>query len=177
MSNKISLKEFKENFGGKIENITPTALSEIETKQVQSEEKSEEKTRKKYQYLEYELQKQIAQYLELKYPNVLFSSGVINLALTHRQRGMNSAIQKRLFSPPDMVLFEARRNFNGFFMELKTKSVYKENGKLLKNKHLEQQERSINKLIAKNFFAQFVWSFDQAKGLIDWYMSDESDKE
>jgi len=67
-------------------------------------EATETKPRKKYEYKEFELQKQIAKYLEFQYPQVLFISNPINLNLTQAQRGMMAAF-----------FFQSDKSFFGIF--------------------------------------------------------------
>ena len=40
-----------------------------------------------------------------------------------------------------------------------------------KDKHLQEQENILHRLKQKGYFAEFVVGFDQAKAIIDYYMS------
>jgi hypothetical protein len=130
------------------------------------------KPRKKYEYLEYELQKSLAQYLELQYPDVLFESSPINLRLTRAQRGMMAAINKRGFHSPDLKIYEARHGYHAMFLELKKESPYKINGELKKDEHLQAQDFSMTALAGLGYWARFYWEFGTAKKAIDWYLRD-----
>jgi hypothetical protein len=70
-----------------------------------------------------------------------------------------------------LIILEPKGKFHGLCIELKIKSPFKKNGELLKNEHLEGQQKSIFDLQQKGYFAKFSVGFDETKELIDWYMS------
>jgi len=41
---------------------------------------------------------------------------------------------------------------------------------LLKNDHLEAQQKSMNELSEKGYLCFFKWEFEDIKALINWYM-------
>jgi hypothetical protein len=124
---------------------------------------------------EYELQKAICQYLSLQYPNVLFLSDTIaSLKLTPQQQVRNSAIQKRGFHCPDLIILQPNKFYFGLFIELKIETPFKKNGeiKASQNDHLSNQLDTIQRLDALEYYAVFAWSFEQAKKIIDDYLKD-----
>jgi hypothetical protein len=122
---------------------------------------------------EYELQKAVCQYLELQYPDVLFVSTGIPFNLRPEQGARIKAINKSNFKCPDLIILEGRRGWKGLAIELKAKTIFKKDGSLLKNEHVEAQEKSIFGLVDKGYFAQFAVGFDEAKRIIDWYLKGE----
>ena len=123
------------------------------------------------QQLEYQLQKQVCQYLRLQYPNVLFMSDSIAFChLTMPQAVRNKAVQKEGFKCPDLVILEPRGGHNGLFIELKKESPYLKGGNLSTNAHIQGQAKTIADLKAKGYWACFAWGFDMAKDIIDDYM-------
>lgn len=129
------------------------------------------------QQLEYNLQKQICQYLRLQYPNILFfSDTVAQVRLTMPQAVRNKAIQKEGFKMPDLVILEPKGNYAGLLIELKKESPLLKNGKLSSDKHIQGQFKSINDLKSKGYFACFGWDFDGIKTIIDEYMNLDSKK-
>jgi hypothetical protein len=178
MTERISQEEFKNKYGSDLSALkTKLALEPskgiskvISAEREQAEGKS---TRKKYVYLEYELQKNIAKYLNLKYPKVLFESSPINLRLTQAQRGMLSAIQKDGFSPPDMKIYFANRGYNGLALELKKETPFKQNEELKKSDHLQKQYASLLLMSQEGWHVGFYWEFDKIKSLLDWYLTPE----
>lgn len=97
----------------------------------------------------------------------------IPFKLSEPQKERNSSIQKRGYSPPDLKIFEPRKGKAGLFIELKVVTPYRLNGELRKDKHLEAQLKSIMDLRARNYEADFKWSFEMAKEYIDWYLMEK----
>lgn len=121
---------------------------------------------------EYILQKQVCTYLCAAYPNVLFMSDTIAaIGLTIPQQVRNKHVQKTGFHCPDLIIFKPNSIYNGCFIELKAKDIYKKDGvTLLSNPHVEAQKNTIDKLLRLGYFAAFAVGFDSAKKLIDHYM-------
>jgi hypothetical protein len=139
---------------------------------------------------EFNLQSQICHYLNVKYPNLYFLSDTIaSLKLTKTQAQRNSKIQKRGFKCPDLVIYEPVGKYHGLFIELKVVSPYTQKGELKKQKvtikkgttivgtydHLEEQEKSMQVLRSKGYYATFSWGFDKTIKLIDDYLSNNLD--
>jgi hypothetical protein len=101
--------------------------------------------------------------------NKIAQPAPLNVKLTHAQRGMMSAISKKGFACPDMIIFAGRCGFNGMLLELKKESPFKKDGYLKTIKHLHNQNQAHRDLTNQSFYARFVWSFDMAKDLLDWY--------
>lgn len=121
---------------------------------------------------EYNLQVYVCRYLDLQYPKALYLSDTIaNVKLTPPQAARNKKIQKKGFKCPDLIILEPRKGYNGLFIELKVKSPYKLNGELRKDDHLEGQQRTINDLNNKGYYATFATGFDEAVSIIDKYMN------
>lgn len=120
---------------------------------------------------EFELQKQVCRYLELQYKDILFSSDTIaSVKLTGPQAGRNACIQKKGFKIPDLMIYEPRKGYHGLFIELKVETPYKKDGELKKNDHLKGQAETMEQLRQKGYFADFRWTFQGIKDLIDWYL-------
>ena len=130
----------------------------------------------KKQQPEYELQKAICQFLRVKYPNVLFKSDTgAGVKLTMPQAVRNKAIQKDGFKCPDLMIFEPKRNLNffdfcGLFLELKAESPYNKNGTLKQDMHIQAQWQSILELRSRGYWADFIWSLDQAIEIFEDYL-------
>jgi hypothetical protein len=121
---------------------------------------------------EYELQKSVCKYLNLKYPNVLYMSDTIaNVKLNMMQAVRNKAIQKNGFKCPDLLIFYPNGTYCGLFIELKVKSPYKLNGGLKKDPHLQGQQATINTLNLIGYKALFCTGIDEAIKTIDEYFN------
>ena len=120
---------------------------------------------------EFQLQKAVCKYLNYQYPNVLYLSDTIaSVKLTIPQSIRNASIQKQGFKTPDLIILQPNRKYNGLFIELKIKTPFKKNGELLKNEHLEAQQKTIDDLNERGYYACFSWSFEMTKEIIDNYL-------
>lgn len=125
----------------------------------------------KRNYFEYELQKQCVKFLELQYPELQFDSDTIAaVKLTGAQAGRNKAIQKDGFARPDIAIYQPSFYYHGLFIELKVKSPFKKDGTLLKNEHLETQQRTIDHLNSLGYFATFATGLDEFVKIVNEYM-------
>lgn len=128
------------------------------------------------------LQSQICRYIEMQYPKVLFETRLnglkmpIGLAKKAKMLGARRAM-------PDLTIYEeCTKNadglhitkYGGLFLELKAE------GTRLKNKkgeyatpHLLEQAGMLARLRMQGYYADFAVGFDQAKEIIDWYLSKE----
>lgn len=122
---------------------------------------------------EYELQKSICKWLDLQHPKLLYLSDTIaSVKLTIPQQARNKSIQKKCFKCPDLLILHPNNTYHGLFIELKVKSPYKKDGTLLKNEHLEGQDKTIKELNEKGYLACFSWGFEMTKGIIEKYIND-----
>lgn len=120
---------------------------------------------------EFQIQAAVCKYLRAKYPNVGFVSsaeGALNLTMGQAMR--NKSVQCPGFAVPDIVIYAKRGGFGALFIELKAKTIYRKDGvTLLANKHVENQLRSIRKLRADGFKAEFACSYEEAIAQIEAY--------
>nr|DAO27420.1 MAG TPA: Nuclease [Bacteriophage sp.] len=136
---------------------------------------------------EHNLYEQIARYLQLQYPNIIYRFDIAaDLKLTPGQ----AAKHKRLHPErgyPDLYIAESSENINskdwngivrewgfyfGLYLEIKTESnsPYKKDGTLKKDQHLDEQARMLEKLRARGYKAEFGVGFEGCKKIIDEYL-------
>lgn len=132
---------------------------------------------------EIELQAQVADYLRLRYPDVLFhsdfGSGIkLTMSQAVRQKRLNGG--RRAW--PDIFIAKARLGVDGdgqhfyqhgLFLELKREGtkILRRDGKVVANEHIREQMRVLQKLTLLGYRAEFAVGFEQAKQIIDSYMS------
>lgn len=128
---------------------------------------------------ELELQMQVADYLRLQYPGVLFHSDFgSGVKLTMGQAIKQKRLQGGRRAWPDLFIAEPKQMacreepFHGLFLELKRDGVkiYKKDGGLVANEHIREQSRLHFELKQKGYWANFACGFDEAKEIIDWYL-------
>jgi hypothetical protein len=125
--------------------------------------------------LEKDLQILICEYIRQKYPSIIFrsdfSSGMkMSIGMAKRHKLIQSS---RAF--PDLFIIEPRKGFSGMFIELKRvdNAVYKLDGELRKNKHLEEQQEMLNRLQEKGFYAVFGQGYKDTINKIDRYLGSD----
>lgn len=133
---------------------------------------------------ESQLQEQVARYLRMQYPDVLFhsdfGSGVkLTPSQAVRQKRQNGG--KRAW--PDLFIakstihweegegYERLVGWPGLFIELKREGtrIYKKDG-LWASKHIKEQAEILQKLRDNGYCALFATGFDEAKRIIDEYL-------
>ena len=134
---------------------------------------------------ELELQAQVADYIRLQYPSVLFHSDFgSGIKLTMGQAIKQKRLNGGRRSWPDMFLAEpdigktdgSKRAFKkiwfGLFIELKREGtrIFKKDGTLVSDAHIREQYDMLHDLRARGYAAEFACGFDEAKKLIDDYM-------
>ena len=135
---------------------------------------------------ELELQAQVADYIRLQYPDVIFhsdfGSGIkLTMGQAIKQKRLNGG--RRAW--PDMFLAEPKKviiskgehtrlvaGYHGLFIELKREGVriFKQDGKLVADEHIREQFDMLHDLRARGYAAEFACGYDEAKKLIDDYM-------
>lgn len=118
------------------------------------------------------IHKQIVKYLKLQYPNVLFNSDMSGVKLPiGLAKKVASLRSSRAF--PDIFISEPKGQYCGCYIELKADDVkvYKKDGSLYADEHIKEQYEMLKALNARGYYANFACGFDQAKKIIDKYLS------
>lgn len=116
---------------------------------------------------------QVCKYLKAQYPNVIFLSDFaagIKMSIGMAQR---QSLQKSNHAFPDIMIFEPRGGFHGLFLEVKRDraALFNKDGSFKKSEHILNQWNCIKQLQDKGYKADFACGFDDAKFIIDRYMS------
>lgn len=121
------------------------------------------------------LQTAIVKYLRLQYPGVIFH---VDHGSAKRRSYAEQAMMKRQqykAGYPDFQILKPVGNWHGLLMELKKdyQTLFYKNGTLKpgSDDHFYIQQDFMTELVNAGYCAQFVWSFDVAKALIDQYLS------
>lgn len=136
----------------------------------------------RYGYIKPEqlLAKDVAYYLRMQYPDVLFRFDLNGLNLSKTQAGMNKSIQKRK-GFPDLEIFAASGNksqqvpniWHGLLIELKTEGtrIFLKDGRTYASEHLKEQAACHLQLVKAGYYACFACGFDEVKSVIDKYLA------
>lgn len=133
---------------------------------------------------ESQLQQQVADYLCLQYPDVLFHSDYgSGVKLTPRQASIQKRQNGGRKSWPDMFIAELQVNGDtcgniyvfqsGLFLELKKEGtrLQKKNGEWV-TPHIAEQAEVLEKLRQRGYCAEFAVGFEEAKKIIDEYLGE-----
>ena len=132
----------------------------------------------------------ICDYLRKNYPDVLFrtdfSSGMKmspGQAAKHKKFQKSRAWPDLFIAESGVVEFKedgliAHLRKNGMFLELKAEGtrLYKKDGTLRKNKHIEEQSEMLDKLNESGYYARFAVGYDQAIFEIQEYLGEPKRK-
>lgn len=115
---------------------------------------------------------QVAQYLKIQFRNVLFHTDMAGELHTESQRWRMAKVQKGT-GWPDLFIAHPIGSRHGLFLEIKRdrNDLYKADGVTLKDSHVIQQNGVLMHLMGLNYAAYFACGFDEAKELIDNYLS------
>ena len=124
----------------------------------------------------FELHK-LTQYIKYQYPNLIYRIDVgADLKLSIGMAKKNKALQMTKRGYPDIFIAKPKvidgMLIYGLFIELKASGtkIYKDNGELLKNEHLKEQNDMHIRLRKENYYATFIIGFAEAKKIIDWWV-------
>jgi hypothetical protein len=115
---------------------------------------------------------QIAQYLRLRYPNVIYRYDLAaDLKLSIGQAKKHKALQ-HYRGYPDLFLAEPRGKYHGLFIEIKKDGtrIFTKKGLLVADEHIREQFDMLADLRQRGYQAQFGIGFDNVKQLIDEYL-------
>jgi hypothetical protein len=144
---------------------------------------------------EADLQVQVADYLRLQYPSVMFhsdfGSGIkLTMGQAIKQKRQNGGRRAwpdmfiaeprgvkascKVLQPGDSVIKEAQfiEQKYGLFLELKKAGtrIFKKDGTLVANEHIREQFDLLEQLRHKGYVAEFACGFDEAIRIIDEYL-------
>lgn len=121
---------------------------------------------------EAELQKNVAVFLKLAYPDVIFHSDFgSGVKLSIYQAKMQKMQNGGRRAWPDMFIAEPNKDYHGLFIELKKDGtrLKKKNGEWANN-HIQEQAELLEELTKRGYVAEFAIGFDQAIDIIDNYL-------
>ena len=122
---------------------------------------------------EHDIYLQIAQYLRLRYPNVIYRYDLAaDLKLSIGQAKKHKALQ-HYRGYPDLFIAEPRGKYHGLFIEIKKDGtrIFTNKGPLVADAHIREQFDMLADLRQRGYQAQFAIGFDNAKQLIDEYLA------
>lgn len=120
------------------------------------------------------LHEQVADYLRLQYPAVLFHTDfAAGIKMTMGQAVKNKRLQSGR-GWPDLFIAHRTKAYSGLALELKKEGVriLLKNGNFTTGKHVREQLAVLEQLQQQGFAGRIVVGFEQAKMAIDYYMAE-----
>ena len=114
----------------------------------------------------------ICNYIKLQYKGIIFTSENSGLRVFWKQAKMLKKTRS-CAGLPDIWILEPRKGYHGLLLEIKREGtkIYKKDGDMRKDAHLKEQEEILHQLKQKGYMAEFVVGFDNAKAILDFYLS------
>lgn len=135
-------------------------------------ELSLKKFNKRNRKYEESLQMQVATYLKVKHPDIIFRSDfAAGIKMTMGQAVKHRRMQhSRAF--PDLTIFHGNHEYRGLFLELKKSydQVYRKDGTIREDEHVKEQAEMLSKLQLRGYKAVFACGFDEAINIIENYL-------
>ena len=132
------------------------------------------------QHEERKLSYQIAEFLSIQYPKVIFRFDVaadIPMTIVQGSIIKNKLLHKKGY--PDLFIAEPKGKFHGLYIELKKSysEVFKKDGSYKKSEHIETQAAMHKQLRAKGYCVEWGLGFEDTVEKIRAYMSIGQPKE
>lgn len=125
--------------------------------------------------LEEKLQLSVCQYLDLQYPNVIYTSDLSGIKLSKGSAVKAKKMRCKKYKIPDLLILHPNETYKGLILELKNKAsdVYNQNGTFKKanDNHVEKQYKTIVQLRSLGYESMFVFGLNNAIETIDNYMN------
>lgn len=129
------------------------------------------KSKVKNDQAEAKLQRTFCQWLGMQYPNVYFTSDASSLGAGWNTI-KNIKATKSAHAQLDVVILSPSWNeyLYGLVLEFKKETPFLKDGSLSKEKHIQDQLKTMQLLRAKKYKAEFVWSLEQAISISTEYL-------
>jgi len=127
---------------------------------------------KKNKRKEEDLQISICEYLDLQYPNVIYTSDLSGIKLPVGLAVKASKQRTKNYKIPDLLILHPNNQYHGLILELKKSrsALYlKDNVKISNAKHIRDQLKTLLRLSDIGYKACFSCGFDETKQIIDEY--------
>ena len=111
---------------------------------------------------EYNIQKAFVKYINLQYPNLLFSATMGGQYQKHYSQRIKQKLSGYSKGMPDVLIFEPIK-YNGLFIELKTKT----------GRPTIYQKKWIEELNKRNYYACVCKGFEECVETLDNYMNNK----
>lgn len=122
---------------------------------------------------EQDLQIKVCNFLKQNYPDVIFFSEPSGLYLKSWKQKKALKAMRSVGKLPDLFIARASGRYFGLFLELKKKGtvLFKKDGGLKKDEHIQKQFETLKALEAQGYKAVFSVGFEESAGIITAYLN------
>lgn len=127
---------------------------------------------------EKQVHKAICQYLDIQYPDVIYTSDPSGIRTTIGIVMEMKAKRCKRYKIPDLLILHPNGQYYGLFLEIKKdlSQIVTKSGDLRNDKHTQEQNRTLLRLQELGYAAIFAAGFDHAKKAIDLYFNNQNIK-
>jgi hypothetical protein len=120
---------------------------------------------------EKEVHKAICKYLDAQYPDVIYTSDPSGMRVSIGLVMEMKAKRCKRYKIPDLLILYPNGQYYGLFMEIKKdlSQIVTKSGDIRKDKHTQEQLKTLEKMHNLGYAAVFAAGFDHAKQAIDLY--------
>lgn len=115
-------------------------------------------------------------WLGSSYPDIYFVSDPSGLYVESWKTRKTLLKMRSRHAQLDIIVAEPRRQFIGLVIELKSATPFRLDGTLKSDRHLEDQQATMNLLESKGYKCNFAWSLEQAKQIAISYLGEPVDQ-
>lgn len=125
---------------------------------------------------EKQLHTQVCKYLDLKYPDVIYTSDPSGMRVSIGLIMEIKAKRCKRYAIPDLIILHPNKIYKGLIIEIKRSlsEIVTKSGEMRKSKHIQDQLRTLKKLQSLGYAAIFGVSFEQMKSVIDEYFNPQN---
>jgi len=130
--------------------------------------------KRKNKKLEESLQNIVCKYLDVQYPNIIYTSDMSGIKLNLGQATTAKKQRCKRYKIPDLLILQPNNKYHALILELKKSKdeIYLKDGSLSKKKHTQEQNKTLVKLEELGYKACFSCGFEESKKIINEYLKD-----
>jgi len=120
---------------------------------------------------EKQIHKLVCQYLDLQYPNVIYTSDSSGVRVSIGMAKALKSIRCKGYKIPDLIIMHPNKLYHGLIIEIKKdlSQILTKSGTFKKNQHVQDQLKSLEVLKRLGYATIFGCGFDHCKSVIDEY--------
>lgn len=122
---------------------------------------------------EKQIHSQVCKYLDLQYPKVIYTSDSSGVWVSIGMAKALKAIRCKGYKIPDLIIMHPNKSYHGLIIEIKKdlSQILTKSGTFKKDKHVQDQLKSLEELKRLGYAAIFGCGFDHCKSVIDEYFN------